>query len=47
MKKIPCATCPDICETAKELYRASLLFEKIERIGIKCPKTGLSLKGGK
>lgn len=43
MDKIPCATCPDICENAVGLYRAYHLLKdvKMEKMGLQCHKTGL------
>lgn len=44
-EKIPCATCPDMCENAVGLYRAFHLLKdapdiKMEKMGLQCNKTG-------
>ena len=50
MSKIPCATCPDMCENALSLYRAYHLTKevlteiegKITKMSLYCHKTKLT-----
>ena len=49
MNKIPCATCPSICENAIGLYRAYHVLEdvpeaKVKKMGLQCHKTGLYIE---
>ena len=51
-EKVPCATCPDICENALGLYRAYHLTKEflkdrdgeITKMGLQCHKTGLHIE---
>ena len=52
MNKIPCATCPEICENAIGLYKAYHLVKEyaktnkadIKSMGLQCHKTGLYIE---